>query len=140
MAGEDGRIDHTQLADAFDAESVVDHFAHGTGSDEMVLGGDVVFHKRQTLLVGFDALVLRRQDAFSQALGQDGPLGDFVHPFDAFGEDFGIGAVAEVPRIDAWMFGRIGAGDVDCPTGQWMFETNEKGDSILAFGTAVRFG
>jgi len=72
------------------------------------------------LFFSLNALVLRRQYPIAQTLREHRSRCDFVHPFDAFGEDLGVDWMLEVSCIDLGWLQRVGAGDVDASAGQWV--------------------
>jgi len=73
------------------------------------------------LFFTLNALVFRGQYSITQTLCEHRPRCDFIHPLDAFGEDFCVYWVLEVPRVDRRRLERVGAGDVDASAGQGMF-------------------
>lgn len=103
-------------------------------SNEMILRRDVVPHVFRPLLFSLNTLALRWQDSFAEAFREHRSRRDFVHPFYAFGEDFGVDGVLQVACVDGRCLERIGAGDVDASTGQRMFEADQKTGATLAFG------
>ena len=81
-------------------------------SDKMILRRNMSPDILQSLLFSLNALVLRRQNPITQALGEHRPRCDFVHPLDAFGEDLSVDWMLQVSRIDFGWLERVGAGDV----------------------------
>jgi hypothetical protein len=67
----------------------------------MILGRDMVSHILNPLFLCLNTCILRWEDAIPERCLEDGLIGNLVHPFDALGEDFGISAVPEIPRIYA---------------------------------------
>jgi len=86
----------------------------------MVLGRNVAPNIVHPLLFSLNAFALGRQDAIAQTLCEHRSRCDFVHPFDAFGEDLSVDGMLEVSRVDLGWLERVGAGDVDTSTGQRM--------------------
>lgn len=88
--------------------------------NKVILRRDMSPDILQSLLFSLNALVLRRQNPITQALGEHRPRCDFVHPFDAFGEDLSVDWMLQVPSVDLWGLERVGAADVDASAGQGM--------------------
>ena len=59
-------------------------------------------------------------------------FGDLVDPFDAGGEDLGVGLVAKVAGVDAGLREGVGGGDVHGAAGEGVFEADEEGELLFA--------
>lgn len=101
MSRKHGRITNTQVFNTFNLEFIINNLTHSASTDQMILRRDMVPHVLDPFFFGLDARTLGRQDTIAEGLFEDGLIGNFVHPFDAFGEDLGVGAVLEVAWIDA---------------------------------------
>lgn len=84
---------------------------------------------------------MRRQDSVAQRLRQERVLRDLIQPLQAGSQDFGVGGVAEVARVDARRFGGVGRGDVHTAAGERVLEADEQRDAVLAvWWLAEEFG
>lgn len=86
----------------------------------MVLRRNVASHVFHPLIFSLYALTLGRQDSFAEALCEHRSRSDFVHPFDTLCENFGVNWMLEIARVDGRWLERVGTGDIDAATGQWM--------------------
>lgn len=132
MARKNRGVNDTKAPGALDPQLVVDDFAQRARPDEVVLRADMVLDVLDPFLLGVQADVGGRQFSLVQRLGEDGVVGDAVHPAHPRREDFGVDLVAEVAWVDLGGGQRVGGLDVYGASGQRVLQAHEQRDLLAS--------